>query len=204
MTSYYTKDDTQDTLLLVIKAAECGRTYRTDIIFPIAEYKYVAKYDTLCPADVPAKPDTTTYMITDADIYNLPRYIDTVTNYVALVAPTLLTETEVTNKPEATQGEAIDTLYTISSLKNQFAVNATDLTMEVTDAYWQVLVSGAWQNMPYTVPMGDATITMRYIITTECNLNYTSANFTINASVPACTNDTIWATEQTVACKTYH
>ena len=202
LTSFYGKDQLTDTLLFVLKGG-CGIEYRKDVVFPLEAYKYGAKNDTLCPP-VPAKnPDTLSYSFTVVDTLGLPRYVDTIVTYFARVQPTLYTETEILLKPVVMNDLAIDTLYTLSSLKQQFEDDATDLTMKVTDAKWQVQVGTDWQDMPYTVSHTATTIVMRYVITTECGDVLPSGNVNFSLT-PTCDNDTVKMTTPIVSCGTYH
>jgi len=201
LTSFYAKTDTQDTLLLVIKSDTCDFIYRKDIIFPIEDYKYVTKNDTACPTPTPVtSPDTIPFSTLVNDTLNLPRQIDTIVTHYVLKEPVLFTDAELNLKPSAVCTMPVDTTYTLSSLKQQFADAADELTMEVTDAYWQALdVDGTtWQDMPYTVPLTATQVTLRYIITTECGTQLTSGNVVITPTAAPCVNDTIVLPDTTV------
>ncbi len=198
LTSFYTKNDTQDTLLLVIKGG-CETVLRQDVVFPILDYKYVTKNDTLCPPAPAQNPDTLAWQVLVPDTLGRDRQIDTIVTYYTRVAPTLYTETELVAKPVVVNGAAIDTTYTLSSLKQQFEDDATDLTMKVTDAKWQVLDGATWTDMPYTVSTSATSLAMRYVITTECGdvLNSDNINFTLTGT---CENDTVFMPTPIVAC----
>ena len=193
LTSFYQKTDTQDTLLLVIVSDTCGFTYRTDIVFPIAAYKYAEKNDTICPPMPANNPDTISYPTTVIDTLGLPRYVDTVVTYAVRIQPTLYTKAEITLLPNVVNDQAIDTTYTIASLLGQFEADATDLTMKVTDLKWQVQNGTDWQDMPYTVSHTATQVTMRYVVTTECTDVLNSENIVFDL-VPPCENDTVWWT----------
>ena len=201
-TSYYTKNDSVDALLLVIKGAGCGFTYRKDVVFPIDEYKYAAKNDTVCPPMPAVNPDTMSYTTTVIDTLGLPRYVDTVVTYYVRVAPTLYTKDQITILPSVANDQAIDTTYTIGSLFQQFADDATDLTMAVTDIKWKVYDDNdGWVYMPYTVPHKATLVRMRYELTTSCGTSITSDNIDFDL-VPPCDDDTIQETPVTV-CDSY-
>ena len=204
LTSFYQKTDVQDTLLLVIKGAECGYTYRKDVVFPIGDYKYAAKNDTVCPPDPANNPDTLGYTTTVIDTLGLPRYVDTVVTYYVRIEPTLYTKAELNNLPIVANDAAIDTAttHTITSLFQQFADDATDLTMAVTDIKWKVYDDNdGWVYMPYTVPHKATLVRMRYEITTSCGTTMTSDNIDFDL-VPPCDDDTIQETPVTV-CDSY-
>ena len=191
LTSFYQKTDEKDTLALVIKGAECGFVYRAEVVFPLDPFKYAPKNDTVCPPEPAKNPDTLSYATTVLDTLNLPRYVDTVVTYYTRVAPTLYTQTEVLLLPIVANDAAIDTVYTITSLKQQFEGDATDLTMAVTDIKWKVYdETNGWVEMPYTVAHKATLVTMRYEVTTECGTTLNSENFTFNL-VPPCDHDTI-------------
>lgn len=191
LTSFYQKTDEKDTLALVIKGAECGFVYRAEVVFPLDPFKYAPKNDTVCPPEPAKNPDTLSYATTVLDTLNLPRYVDTVVTYYTRVAPTLYTQAEVLLLPIVANDAAIDTVYTITSLKQQFEGDATDLTMAVTDIKWKVYdETNGWVEMPYTVAHKATLVTMRYEVTTECGTTLNSENFTFNL-VPPCDHDTI-------------
>lgn len=193
LTSYYQKTDLTDTLLLVIVSDTCGFTYRTDIVFPIGDYKYGTKNDTICPPAPAQNPDTLSFTTTVLDTLNRQRYVDTIVTYYVRVQPTLYTKDEITLLPNVVNSQAIDTSYTIASLLGQFEADATDLTMKVTDLKWQVQNGTDWQDMPYSVSATATQITMRYVVTTECTDVRNSENIVFDL-VPPCENDTVWWT----------
>ncbi len=202
LTSFYKKTDTADTLLLVIRGAECGFVYRKDVVFPIGDYKYAAKNDTVCPPMPAVNPDTMSYTTTVLDTLNLPRYVDTIVTYYVRVAPTLYTKDQLTLLPAVTNDQAIDTVYTITSMMQQFENDATDLTMKVTDIKWKVYDdNNGWVEMPYTVSHTATLVRMRYEVTTECGTTLTSDNILFDL-VPPCDDDTIKLTPVT-ACDSY-
>ena len=204
LTTYYTKNDVQDTLLLVIVSDTCGFTYRKDFIFPVEDFKYTEKGDTLCPADFAAltkNPDTLACAAPVADTLGLPRYIDTIVTYVARTQPVLYVKGDVLD-PYVANDAAIDTAGTIGALLAKFEEDADELTMTVTDAKWQVNVSGAWQDMPYTVSHTETQVTMRYVAITECGDSLNSANFVFNL-VPPCDNDTVYMNTPIESCGSY-
>ena len=186
LTSFYAKNQVTDTLLLVLKGG-CETVFRTDVVFPIEDYKYASKNDTICPDLMPAvNPDTLSYAMTVADTLGLPRYIDTIVTYYTRTQPELYASSEIFLLPTVNRGEAIDTLYTLSSLKQQFIDDAEELTMAVIDAKWQVQNGDTWQDLPYSVLPSATSVTMQYVITTECGDQLTSENilFTFSACVP--------------------
>lgn len=194
--TYYPKGQTTDTLLLVIESDTCGFVYRKDIVFPVEDYKYTTKGDTLCPADFAAltkNPDTLACAAPVPDTLGLPRYIDTIVTYVARVLPTLYVQGAV-HEPDVANSLPIDTIGTIADLLTQFATDADELTMAVTGAKWQVNVGGAWQDMPYSVTRCETNVTLRYVVTTECGdvLNSNDFVYTLTG-IPAATEDTIAA-----------
>lgn len=205
LTTYYPKGKDVDTLLLVIVSdSTCEFTYRQDFIFPVEEFKYTEKGDTLCPADFAAlakNPDTLACVAPVADTLGLPRYIDTVVTYVSRTLPVLYVPGEVLD-PYVVNDAAIDTTGTIAALLAQFEADADELTMVVTDAKWQVNAGGAWQDMPYTVAHDETLVTMRYVVTTECGDEMNSDNFVFNL-VPPCDNDTVYMTTPIEACASY-
>jgi len=188
LTSFYPKTQTQDTLLLVIKDSECGSIYRTDYIFPLEDYKYASKNDTICPPAPAKNPDTLSYATTVLDTLNLPRYVDTIVSYAVRTKPVLYAQAQLTpvQTPIVACGASIDITGTIESIKQQFEDDADDLTMAVTDAKWQVLNGTDWQDLPYTVPASATLVSMRYVIDTECGVKDTSENINFNLT-PACT-----------------
>lgn len=196
LTSYYPKGKEQDTLLLVIESDTCGFIYRQDIVFPVEDYKYTAKGDTLCPADFNAlakNPDTLACATPVADTLGLPRYIDTIVTYVSRTLPVLYVQGEIL-EPIVENDAAINTTGTIAALLTQFAADADELTMAVTGAKWQVNVGGAWQDMPYSVTRCETNVTLRYIVTTECGDELTSDDFVYTLpGIPAGVADTVAA-----------
>ena len=184
LTSFYTKNQLTDTLLFVLKGG-CEIVFRTEVVFPIEQYKYATKNDTVCPPAPVINPDTIAFTALVADTLGLPRQIDTIVTYIERIQPTLLTQAEVVLPPYVTNGAAIDTSFTLSSLKQQFEDQASDLTMAVVDAKWQVLNGTAWQDMPYTVLPTETNVAMKYIITTECGDLLTSENFNFTLT-PSC------------------
>ncbi len=196
LTSYYPKGKEQDTLLLVIVSDTCGFIYRQDIVFPVEDYKYTAKGDTLCPADFNAlakNPDTLACAAPVADTLGLPRYIDTIVTYVSRTLPVLYVQGEIL-EPVVTNSLPIDTTGTIAALLTRFATDADKLTMAVTGAKWQVNVGGAWQDMPYSVTRCETSVTLRYIVTTECGDELTSEDFVYApVGIPADVADTVAA-----------
>ena len=200
LAKFYQKTDIMDTLLLVIESDTCGFVSRTEYVFPLDLYKYVSKKDTICPPAPAKNPDSITVKIPVLDTLNLPRYIDTIVSYSVRIAPELYTQKTTALLPVVNKGAAIDTLNTLASLKNQFAAAAGDLTMAVNDIKWQVLVGADWQDLPYTVPVDAATITMRYVVTTECDDVLNSENFVFNVGcVP-----TASAEIKLDGCDSYH
>jgi len=202
LTTFYTKNDDTDTLLLVIRGG-CSTVLRQDVVFPVGAYKYVAKNDTLCPPAPVKNPDTLAYQVLVPDTLGLLRQIDTVVTYYARVQPNLYTDTQVSLLPVVANDAAIDTTFTLNSLKQQFENDATDLTMKVTDAKWQVEVAGAWQDLPYSVSHTETLVTMRYVINTECGDVLNSANI-LFPLVPSCDDDTIKMATPIESCGTYH
>lgn len=203
LTSYYSKTDFTDTLMLVIESDTCGFVYRKEVVFPIEAYKYAAKNDTVCPPAPAVNPDTIGWTVLVPDTLGLPRQIDTVITYYERVLPTLYTSDEITFKPMVANDMPIDTTYTLSSLKQQFEDDATDLTMKVTDAKWQVKVGDAWQDLSYTVGHKATSVTMRYVITTECGdvLNSENVDF---ALTPDPCDPTSGTAEPVSACDEYY
>ena len=195
LTSYYKKTDTEDTLLLVIVSDTCGFTYRKDIVFPIGDYKYVAKSDTVCPPAPAVNPDTLPTVIVTDTLGRL-RQVDTVVTYVARVAPTLYTKAQITNLPTIVGGDVISDTYMTAytaSLQGQFDADADDLTMAVTGIQWQVKVGTDWQDLPYTVKRCETTVTMHYTISAECGHNATSGDIVlaVTAASPTYTTDVV-------------
>lgn len=198
LTSYYPKGKEQDTLLLVIVSDTCGFIYRQDIVFPVEDYKYTAKGDTLCPADFNAlakNPDTLACAAPVADTLGLPRYIDTIVTYVSRTLPVLYKQSDgAILEPVVTNSLPIDTTGTIAALLTQFATDADELTMAVTGAKWQVNVGGAWLDMPYSVTRCETSVTLHYIVTTECGDELTSEDFVYApVGIPADVADTVAA-----------
>jgi hypothetical protein len=203
LTSFYTKNDEKDTLLLVIRGAECGFVYRAEVVFPLDPFKYAPKNDTICPPEPAKNPDTLSYATTVIDTLGLQRYVDTVVTYYVRVAPTLYTKDQLTLLPVVANDAAIDTVYTITSLKQQFEDDATDLTMAVTDIKWKVYdETNGWVYMPYTVAHKATLVQMRYEVTTECGTILTSDNIDFTL-VPPCDHDTIKLAPVT-ACDSYY
>ncbi len=193
LTKYYTKTDLVDTLLLVMKGS-CETVYRDTVVFTIDPYKYVSTDSTICPPLPTKNPDTITYAMHQhlvADTLGRMRQIDTIVNFYALAKPALYAQAQILLLPVATPRGPVDTTYTLTSLKQQFEDDATPLTMQVTDAKWQVQKSTGWSDdfASYTVPAKATSVTLRYIIDTECGVKDTSENVIIN--VP-CENDTIF------------
>jgi len=187
LTSYYKKTDLMDTLLLVIVPDSCGTPYRKDIVFTLGEYKYTTIYDTLCPP-VSAKPDTLPSVVPVIDpTLNRLRMIDTILTHVARIAPTLYTQAELLLLPKVVANTPIDTTNTLRSMYQQFEDDALKITMKVTDIKWQVkLPDDTWQDMPYTVPANATSVTMRYLVTTECTDVLTSGNIVLTVGPAPC------------------
>ena len=203
LTSFYPKTQDYDTLLLVIKGG-CEVAIREKYVFPLEKYKYVNDKDTVCPSNMPVvNPDTIGWQVLVPDTLGRDRQIDTIITYYALEKPTLYTESELVAKPVVANEAAIDTTYTLRSLKQQFEDDATELTMKVTDAKWQVNNGTDWQDLPYTVSDIATLVTMRYIIETECGVKDTSENINF-VLTPTCENDTVWMTTPVHGCSTYH
>ena len=114
-------------------------------------------------------------------------YYDSIVHHtvIPLRNPKLYLQGEVTLEPVVVKGANIDVSNTIASLKQQFAKDATDLTMMVADVKWQVLNGATWQDLPYYVEPTETLVTLRYIITTECGTQDTSANFVYHLT-PEC------------------
>ena len=200
LTKFYQKNDTVDTLLLVIKGGECGVTYRKDIVFPIEEWKYAPKTERVCPPLPAVNPDTVPNVTTVPEplYYDRPRYIDTVVTYKALDRPTLIDQTELAGlgvMPSVTSTGVIDTTNTINALKLLFNSYDDETIMDVKFIEWEAEdAQGYWHKMSYTVsplPAADSTMNMRYLINTECGVADTSSLFVINVPAQACKNDTI-------------
>ena len=203
LTSFYPKTQETDTLLLVIKGG-CEVAIREKYVFPLEKYKYVNDKDTVCPSNMPVvNPDTIGWQVLVPDTLGRDRQIDTIITYYARIKPTLYTESELVAKPVVANNAAIDTTYTLRSLKQQFEDDATELTMKVTDAKWQVNNGTDWQDLPYTVSDIATLVTMRYIIETECGVKDTSENINF-VLTPTCENDTVWMTTPVHGCSTYH
>ncbi len=190
LTSFYTRNQVTDTLLFVLRGG-CETVFRTHVVFPVEDFKYVTKKDTICPPMPAVNTDTLASTMTVLDTLNLPRYIDTIVTYYTRTLPELYDEDELWLKPTVTNGAAIDTLFTLRSLKQQFIDDADELTMAVEDAKWQVLDGAEWKDLPYMVAMSATSATMRYVITTECGDELTSGNilYSLSACVPT-TGDT--------------
>ena len=210
LTHWYAKDETTATLALVIEGG-CEAKYATEVVFDVQPYKYGERKDTLCPQYMPSKEtDTLSYatpVMYDTLGTKLPRYIDTIVISTALVKPDAKLYTP-TVLPIVTPGSPIDTatLHTISFIREHFDDNKTDMTMEVTDIWWQVETSTGWLDMPYTLPADADTATMRYIINTACDVKDTSnvigfGPFT--PPTPVCGNDTVWMTTPIEECDFY-
>ena len=199
LTTYYQKNDTLDTLLLVIKGLECGVTYRKDIVFPLEEWKYAPKSEFVCPP-LPAKnPDTLSYATTVPEplYYNRPRYVDTIVTYVAMDRPMLFDQSELEYLPTVGMDGVVDTTFIISYLKALFDSEDDDKTMDVTFIEWEAQDATGWHKMPYTVTLQAtaSTLNMRYLIDTECGVKDTSATIVIDVPaepVPPCKNDTTY------------
>ena len=183
---WYQKTDTIDSLMLVIQAAngvgECGYISRTLRVFPIEDYKYAKKDVIMCPP-LPAKnPDTLGYYLV-TDTLGLPRRIDTVVTYVALKNPTMYNQTDVAGSadPYVANGYPIDISNTDNWLQMMFDADVLDTIMSVTNIAWEVQHNGgAWQALASApnVDIDEAgTLNLRYVITTECNQDFTSAIF---------------------------
>jgi hypothetical protein len=204
LTSFYPKTQAQDTLLLVIRDSECGSIYRTDYIFPLEDYKYASKNDTICPPAPAKNPDTLSSIVLDT--LNLPRYVDTIVTYKVLTQPALYTQAQLTpaQTPIVASGAAIDTTYTLSALKQQFEDDADDLTMKVTDVKWEVETSDGWSDdlASYTVPTTATSLSMRYIINTECLVPDTSVNIDFTLT-PACSATYGYDTVPGTFCDSY-
>ena len=202
LSSYYKKTDMMDTLLLVIKGG-CETVFRQDVVFPIEAYKYAAKNDTVCPPAPAINPDTIGWTVLVPDTMGLPRQIDTIVTYYTRELPELIAANDITLKPTVANDALIDTTWTLRSLKQQFEDDATDLTMKVTDAKWQVKVGDAWQDLPYTVGRKATSVTMRYVITTECGdvLNSENVDF---ALTPDPCDPTSGTADPVTACDEYY
>ena len=201
LTKYYQKNETVDTLLLVIKGGECGVTYRKDIIFPLEEWKYGTKTVYRCPDDIPAKnPDTLSYATTVPEplYYDRSRYVDTIVTYAALTLPEPYTKSELLALPFVSDKDTINYAFALSKLYDLFQQDDDNTLMNVTDIKWEAQdAQGAWKPMPFTVTRQttETSLNMRYTIDTECGVKDTSENIVI--TVPAepvapCTNDTTY------------
>ncbi|MBQ2540300.1 MAG: hypothetical protein II551_01475 [Paludibacteraceae bacterium] len=199
--TFYQKTDLQDTLLLVIKdTTVCDNAIRREFVFALDAYKTVAFTDTLCPS--PTVPGNETKTVLVADTLGRDRYVDSVYTHVALVEPTLIEDAELQDneKPQVVSGVIDETSSAISSnvIKQMIEDKSAPGTMDVTALTWEVDNGTAWQALPYTVPANATTVTMRYIITTECGTQKTSNNFVINVPAPTYKNDTIMLRDTTV------
>ena len=201
LTKYYQKNETVDTLLLVIKGGECGVTYRKDIIFPLEEWKYGTKTVYRCPDDIPAKnPDTLSYATTVPEplYYDRSRYVDTIVTYAALTLPEPYTKSELLALPFVSDKDTINYAFALSKLYDLFQQDDDNTLMNVTDIKWEAQdAQGAWKPMPFTVTRQttETSLYMRYTIDTECGVKDTSENIVI--TVPAepvapCKNDTAY------------
>ena len=184
LSKYYSKNEYMDTLLLVVKSEECDFIMRIEYIFPIEGYKYVFRNDTICPPDPYYNPDTLTSSVLDT--FGLPRMVDTITIYYSMLQPALYSQDEISLLPVVANGQPIDTTFTISALKQQFANDATDLTARVTNIKWQVLEGDVWMDMPYVVSQTATEIHMRYIVETECAIRDTSMNIILPLTPEPC------------------
>ena len=206
LTKYYTKTDLVDTLLLVMKGG-CEQVIRDTVVFTIDPYKYVSKKDTVCPPAPVVNPDTIGWQVLVPDTLGRDRQIDTIVSYYEKTQPALYAQAQISLLPTAAPRGPVDTLFTLTSLKQQFEADAEKLTMKVTDAKWQVQKSTGWSDdfATYTVPAKATSVTLRYIIDTECGVKDTSENVII--SVP-CENDTIfdpaYPTGETTACDSFY
>ncbi len=184
LSKYYSKNEYMDTLLLVVKSEECYTIMRIEYIFPIEEYKYVFRNDTICPPGPYYNPDTLTSIVLDT--LGLPRMVDTITIYYSMLQPALYSQDEISLLPVVANGQPIDTTFTIYALKQQFAADATDLTARVTNIKWQVLEGDVWMDMPYVVSQTATEIHMRYIVETECAIRDTSMNIILPLTPEPC------------------
>lgn len=199
LTKFYQKNDTVDTLLLVIKGGECGVTYRKDIVFPIEEWKYKDSTLYVCPSAMPTEnPDTLDYETTvpEPKYYNLPRYEDTVMTYKALVLPELY-QSELPAEPYVdTNVDTVAYAIATAALLSKFQLDDDETLMNVTSIEWQAEEAGTWKPMPYTVTRQAtaSTLNMRYIINTECDDVQDTLKTPIVITVPAeaCKNDTTY------------
>jgi len=184
LSKYYSKNDYTDTLLLVVRSEECSFIMRIEYIFPIEGYKYVFRKDTICPPDPYYNPDTLTSIVLDT--LGLPRWVDTITIYYSMLQPALYSQDEISLLPFVANGQPIDTTFTLSALKQQFADDATNLTARVTNIKWQVLEGDVWMDMPYVVSQTATEIHMRYIVETECAIRDTSMNIILPLTPEPC------------------
>ena len=192
LTTYYPKGKTEDTLLLVIESDTCGFIYRQRVVFPVEDYKYVTKSDTICPPVPAINPDTIGWQVLVPDTLGRDRQIDTIVTYVARTLPVLYTQGQIL-EPIVDNSAAIDATGTIEALLADFAADADELTMDVTDAKWQVFEGGAWIDLQNAsaVSRCETNVTMRYVITTECGDVLNSDDFVYNLTgIPAATADT--------------
>ncbi len=198
LTKFYLKNDTVDTLLLIIKSTECNKIYRKDIVFPTEDWKYKDSTLYVCPSAMPTEnPDTLDYATTvpEPKYYNLPRYEDTVMTYKALVLPELYSQSELLALPSVTSTGAIDTTNTINALFTLFTQDDLDTIMNVTFIEWEAYDAGTWHKMPYSITLQAtaSTLNMRYIINTECDVQDTSKTpIVITVPAEACKNDTTY------------
>lgn len=103
-----------------------------------------------------------------------------------MLQPALYSQDEISLLPFVANGQPIDTTFTLSALKQQFADDATNLTARVTNIKWQVLEGDVWMDMPYVVPETATEIHMRYIVETECAIRDTSMNIILPLTPEPC------------------
>ena len=197
LTKYYQKNDTVDTLLLVIKSIECSKIYRKEIIFPLEEWKYGTKTVYRCPDNIPAKnPDTLSYATTVPEplYYDRPRYVDTIVTYAALTKPELYTKSELLALPFVSDKDTIDYAFALDRLYYLFRQDDDHTLMDIDSIKWEAQdAQGVWKPMPFTVTRQatETSLNMRYTILTECGVRDTSENIAITVPAEACKNDTI-------------
>ena len=120
------------------------------------------------------------YRIMDVDVFH---------NYAVYPfrEPRLYTMEELDVLPVVEKGIAIDASSATDALLAKFhnaniAYYPGGRPMDVTNVKWQVQTGNGWQDMPYTVPENAASVIMRYVVTTECETELTSADFVFNLS----------------------
>ena len=195
-TQYIAKGTDTYTLYLAIED-ECQNVLYPEFTFMTGAWKYatIEAADTVCPGtastmlpSVVVMKDTiindTIHNVIVKDTLNMDRQMDTVKVYNLKVYKEPALYTTLTVKPVVACGKAINVTNATTALKAAFEADADELTMAVKTITWeQKKADGTYEAIPAThVGRNVTTVTLRYVVTTDCGTTLTSQDFEIAAT----------------------